>query len=76
VNTVSRSNSRNSEKSDGVGVAPVAIRGGNLTAALTSHPMTPSYTGFGARDSEARIQSPKLDMEERELKLLGWPLER
>jgi LPXTG-motif cell wall-anchored protein len=76
VNTVSRSNSHTSEKSNDGCVAPIAMRGGNLTAALTSHPMTPSYTGFRTGDGEAKVQLPKLDLEKRELKLLGWPMER
>jgi hypothetical protein len=70
VNTVSRSNSRTSEKSNGVNVAPTAMRGGNSTAALTSHPMISSYTRTGAKGGGAKEPG------ERESKLPNWPLGR
>jgi hypothetical protein len=61
VNTVSRSNSRGSDHSDHVSTFPIAMRGRNMTVALSSHPMTPSYTGFVAELSETKPGVPKMD---------------
>jgi hypothetical protein len=74
VNTVSRSNSRSSEKSETVGIIPIAMRGRNLTVALTSHPMTPSYTAYAAQPPEAKVHVPKLNGSENEPKPDSWPL--
>jgi hypothetical protein len=76
VQTVSRSNSRGSDNSDHIGVIPIAMRGRNMTVALSSHPMTPSYTGFVVKPSEANTEIPKMDPVQRELKPSGWPLKK
>jgi hypothetical protein len=74
VLTVSRSNSQRSDGSSETGAIPIGIRGRAMTVALNSHPMTPSYTSFASKGSDAKTLKPGSVGEE--LKPSGWPLEK
>jgi hypothetical protein len=74
VLTVSRSNSRRSDTSSETGAIPIGIRGRATTVALNSHPMTPSYTAFTTKTSDAKVLESRSG--DNDLKPSGWPLEK